>query len=128
MGRRRRAVLAVATLCFAVFALPAAAAAFTPAQTSDLEELLQLDRQQTGYPGEVLGVWQRGHGGFVGAAGVSDLATGAPISARDHFRIGSVTKTFTATLILRLAQQRRLRLSDHIDRFLHGIPGGHRVT
>jgi D-alanyl-D-alanine carboxypeptidase len=112
----------------AMLALPASASAFTPEQTSDLQQLLQLDQQQTGSPGEILGVWQRGHGGFVGTVGVSSLATGAPISPRDHFRIGSVTKTFTATLILRLAEQRKLRLSDHIDRFVKGIPGGHRVT
>ena len=31
-------------------------------------------------------------------------------------------------MILQLAQRGELRLSDHIDRFLDGIPGGHRVT
>jgi D-alanyl-D-alanine carboxypeptidase len=108
--------------------LPAPASAFTPQQVAGFQQILQLDQQQAGYPGEVLGVWQQGNGGFVGTAGTSNLATGAPISARDHFRIGSVTKTFTATVILQLAQRGKLRLSDHIDRFLHGIPGGHRVT
>jgi D-alanyl-D-alanine carboxypeptidase len=73
-------------------------------------------------------VWQQGNGGFVGTTGVSSLAAGAPIGVRDHFRIGSVTKTFTATLILQLAEQGKLRLSDHVDRFLRGIPGGRRVT
>jgi D-alanyl-D-alanine carboxypeptidase len=64
----------------------------------------------------------------VGTAGVSDLATNAPISTADHWRIGSVTKTFTATIVLQLAQRGELRLSDHIDRFLKGIPGGRHVT
>ena len=109
-------------------ALPAPASAFTPQQVAGFQQILQLDQQEAGYPGEVLGVWQRGNGGFVGTAGVSNLATSAPISTRDHFRIGSVTKTFTATVILQLAQRGELRLSDHIDRFLNGIPGGRRVT
>jgi D-alanyl-D-alanine carboxypeptidase len=123
----RRGLAMVAALA-ALVMLPASASAFTPEQTANLQQLLQLDQQQTGYPGEVLGVWQHGHGGFVGTVGVSNLVTGAPISTSDHFRVGSVTKTFTATLILRLAEQGRLRLSDHIDRFLRGIPGGHAVT
>jgi D-alanyl-D-alanine carboxypeptidase len=128
---RRRGVggLAVTALSVcALLAFPVASSAFSSEQTAELQQLLQLDQQQTGYPGEMLGVWQRGNGGFVGSAGVSNLLTGAPVSRRDHYRIGSVTKTFTATLVLRLAQQGKLRLSDHIDRFVHGIPGGHRVT
>ena len=115
-------------MALAALVLPASASAFTPQQVADFQQILQLDSQQAGYPGEVLGVWQQGNGGFVGTAGTSDLRTNAPISARDNFRIGSVTKTFTATVILQLAQRGELRLSDHIDRFLRGIPGGHRVT
>jgi D-alanyl-D-alanine carboxypeptidase len=112
----------------AALVLPASASAFTPQQVADFQQILQIDSQDAGYPGEVLGVWQRGNGGFVGAAGVSSLQSNTPISTRDHFRIGSVTKTFTATVILQLAQRGELRLSDHIDRFLEGIPGGSRVT
>jgi D-alanyl-D-alanine carboxypeptidase len=108
--------------------LPASASAFTPQQISNFQQVLQLDQQEAGYPGEVIGVWQQGNGGFVGTTGVSSLSSSAPISTRDHFRIGSVTKTFTATVILQLAQRGALRLSDHIDRFLDGIPGGRRVT
>ena len=115
-------------LCLVALAVPASSAAFTPEQTAGFQQLLQLDQQQAGYPGEVLAVWQQGNGGFVGTAGVASLATGAPIDVRDHFRIGSVTKTFTATLVLQLAEWGKLRLSDHIDRFLRGIPGGRRVT
>jgi D-alanyl-D-alanine carboxypeptidase len=109
-------------------ALPASAAAFTPQQITGFQQILQLDQQQAGYPGEILGVWQRGKGKFVGTAGVSSLATNSSVSIRDHFRIGSVTKTFTATVILQLTQRGELRLSDHIDHFLRGIPGGKRVT
>jgi D-alanyl-D-alanine carboxypeptidase len=111
-----------------VLALPASASAFTPEQVAGFQQILQLDQQQAGYPGEVLGVWQQGNGGFVGTAGVSNLITDAPISTADHWRIGSVTKTFTATVILQLVQRGELRLSDHIDRFLKGIPGGRHVT
>jgi D-alanyl-D-alanine carboxypeptidase len=119
-------------LCLPLLALcllsPATAPGFTAQQTSQLQQLAQLDQQQAGYPGLILGVWQKGNGRFVSATGVSTLRTNAPIRTDDRFRIGSITKTFTATLILQLAQRHKLKLSDRIDRFLHGIPGGHRVT
>jgi D-alanyl-D-alanine carboxypeptidase len=46
----------------------------------------------------------------------------------DHVRIASITKTFTATVILRLVDQHRLRLNAHLDQFVSGIPNGNRIT
>jgi D-alanyl-D-alanine carboxypeptidase len=50
-------------------------------------------------------------------------------SKGQRFRIGSVTKTFTATIVLQLVGEGRLRLSDSLERHLPGIvPGGRRIT
>jgi D-alanyl-D-alanine carboxypeptidase len=43
-------------------------------------------------------------------------------------RIGSVTKTFVTTLLLRLHQEGRLSLDDPIDRYVTGVPGGEEIT
>ena len=46
-----------------------------------------------------------------------------------RFRVGSVTKTFTATIVLQLVAEGRLRLSDPLERHLPGIvPGGKKIT
>jgi D-alanyl-D-alanine carboxypeptidase len=46
-----------------------------------------------------------------------------------RFRIGSVTKTFTATIVLQLTDQGRLRLSDTLEQYLPGVvPDGERIT
>ena len=46
-----------------------------------------------------------------------------------RFRVGSVTKTFTATIVLQLVAEGRLRLSDTIERHLPGVvPGGKKIT
>lgn len=45
-----------------------------------------------------------------------------------HMRIGSVTKTFTGTLILLLAQEGKLALDDTIDKYYPGIPNGNKIT
>jgi D-alanyl-D-alanine carboxypeptidase len=56
-----------------------------------------------------------------GQAGVGDLATGAKPNPRGQFRIGSVSKTFTATLVLKLAAKGKLGLDDPISKYLPGL-------
>ncbi len=64
-----------------------------------------------------------------GAAGTSDLATGAPVDENGRFRIGSVTKAFVSTVVLQLAGEHRLGLDDPIERFLPGeVPNGAAIT
>src|SRR3954466_2251102 len=40
----------------------------------------------------------------------------------DRFRVGSVTKTFTAAVVLQLAAEGRLSLEDTVDRYVPGVP------
>ncbi len=69
------------------------------------------------------------HGRWVGAAGVADTSTGAPMPADARMRLESVSKIYTATLILRLAQEGKLRVSDTVARWLPGLlPYGSRIT
>ncbi len=50
-------------------------------------------------------------------------------NADERFRIGSVTKTFTAAIVLQLAEDGRLRLGDTLARYLPGVvPQGEEMT
>jgi D-alanyl-D-alanine carboxypeptidase len=50
-------------------------------------------------------------------------------SATQRFRIGSVTKTLTAMIVLQLAADGKLRLDDTLERYLPGVvPGGQHIT
>ncbi|MEV5431422.1 serine hydrolase domain-containing protein [Streptomyces sp. NPDC052701] len=49
---------------------------------------------------------------------------GTGIARSDHFRAGSVTKTFIATLVLQLAAEHRLSLSDTVAEHLPGLVRG----
>ncbi|MFI2200444.1 serine hydrolase domain-containing protein [Streptomyces sp. NPDC020192] len=65
--------------------------------------------------------------------GVADLCTGRPMNTSDRLRVGSVTKTFTATVILQLVAERRVSLDAPVERYLPGLirgPGydGRRIT
>jgi D-alanyl-D-alanine carboxypeptidase len=68
---------------------------------------------------------------FVSDHGHSTVATaGTPRpAAGQRFRAGSVTKTFTATLVLQLVDQKRIGLDDPVGRYLPGvIPAGGTIT
>ena len=65
---------------------------------------------------------------YASGFGVQRLPNGAPVTAETPFRIGSVTKQFTAAAILRLAQQGRLSLDDRLSKYFPTFPGADKVT
>src|SRR4051794_41843765 len=63
------------------------------------------------------------------ARGSDDLATKRPMTSSDRFRIGSVTKTFTATVVMQLVREGKLALSDTVEQHLPGlVPNGQAIT
>ena len=63
------------------------------------------------------------------AYGLADLEHEVPASERTIYRIGSITKQFTAAAILRLAEQRKLSLDDEIPRHVPSLQkSGHGVS
>ncbi|MFJ3798640.1 serine hydrolase domain-containing protein [Streptomyces sp. NPDC090088] len=56
-------------------------------------------------------------------AGTADLGTGRPMTTTDRLRVGSVTKTFTATVVLQLAAEHRLSLDASVAHYLPGTLG-----
>ncbi|MEV6844830.1 serine hydrolase domain-containing protein [Actinoplanes sp. NPDC051411] len=57
------------------------------------------------------------------AAGVADTTTGRPRSVDEHFRIGSVTKLFTATVLLQLVAEGQVELDESCRRMLNHTSG-----
>ncbi|KOV31746.1 peptidase [Streptomyces sp. XY431] len=74
--------------------------------------------------GAVVEVVDPACGTWAGARGVAEVRTGRPASAGDRFRIGSVTKTFTATVVLQLAAEGRLSLDSTVADHLPGLVQG----
>jgi D-alanyl-D-alanine carboxypeptidase len=89
----------------------------------------QLDRVvEAGAPG-VVGLVRIGERTWQGASGLGDLGAHRPARAGDRFRVGSVTKSFVATVVLQLVGEGRLGLDDTLERWLPGlVPGGERIT
>ncbi|MDQ3714052.1 MAG: beta-lactamase family protein [Acidobacteriota bacterium] len=51
-----------------------------------------------------------------------------PSTAATRYRIGSVTKTFTAVMIFQLVEKGKLNLSDTLDKFFPQIPNAGKIT
>ncbi|MDP1421580.1 serine hydrolase domain-containing protein [Peribacillus simplex] len=81
------------------------------------------DTLQLGYPG-ILAKTAEGGKTWGYAAGVADLRTKKPMKTEFRFRIGSVTKTYIATVLLQLAGENRLNLDDSIEKWLPGVIQG----
>ena len=59
-----------------------------------------------------------------GAAGLADIAASVAMSEASRFRIGSITKTFVAAVVLQLVDEKVLALSDTISRWVPSFPRG----
>src|SRR5215471_20662301 len=77
-----------------------------------------------GVPGVII-MTRRGHQVSDVVAGLADKATGQPMRPQDRVHIGSVTKTFVATVVLQLAAEGRLSLNDSVQKWLPGVIAGH---
>ena len=83
---------------------------------------------ETGAPG-VVALVRSGPQTWQGASGLGDLGAKRPARAGDRFRIGSVTKSFVATVALQLVGEGKLGLDDHLERWLPGlVPNGDDIT
>ncbi|MFB7507720.1 serine hydrolase domain-containing protein, partial [Streptomyces broussonetiae] len=60
--------------------------------------------------------------------GLADRSTRRAITADDRFRIGSVTKTFSAVVLLQLADEHRLSLDAPVNRYLPKLLPDDRIT
>jgi CubicO group peptidase (beta-lactamase class C family) len=84
-----------------------------------LDPMLRLVAIYDRVPGMAFGLSHGSDTVLLGAHGVSNLETSEPVDpATTTFRCASITKSFTATIILRLAERRRLRLDDPVTSLL----------
>ncbi|MER7245117.1 serine hydrolase domain-containing protein [Kribbella sp. NPDC000426] len=78
-------------------------------------------------PGAVLGIWQDG-ASTITPYGLLNTATGVETTADSLFQIGSISKPWTASMIVQLAAEGRLQLDDPVIKLLPGAPIDPRLT
>jgi D-alanyl-D-alanine carboxypeptidase len=69
------------------------------------------------------------HGVWRGSSGVAEVGKTRAVPVNGRFRVGSITKTFLATVVLQLVDEGELRLEDTVESWLPGVvPNGHHIT
>jgi D-alanyl-D-alanine carboxypeptidase len=92
-----------------------------------LDEAARFSFKEAAAPGAIVGV-RTPQGTWIAAYGKADPIAGTPMEVGMHTRIGSVTKTFTGTIIMQLAEAGKLSLDDPIEKYVPGVPNGSRIS
>ncbi|SEJ58131.1 CubicO group peptidase, beta-lactamase class C family [Dyadobacter sp. SG02] len=59
---------------------------------------------------------------------VVDSTQSVKATPATRYRIGSITKTFTATMVMQLVEEKKLALDTHLDQFFPNIPNAGQIT
>jgi CubicO group peptidase (beta-lactamase class C family) len=113
----RRTVLGFAAGGAAAVAVPGAAHAAAPAPVRALEDKIRVAMERYAIPGVAVGLWSRGFS-YVRGFGVTDVDDPMPVTGDTVFRVGSTTKTFTGTTMMRLVEQGRVDLRRTVRSYL----------
>jgi CubicO group peptidase (beta-lactamase class C family) len=90
---------------------------FVHARGQDLQTLAQerVDSKET--PGIIIGIYDHGKIHYY-VAGYADVASQSPVTSTTLFEIGSITKTFTTTLLALDVEMKTVALEDPIQKYL----------
>lgn len=94
----------------------------------ELQQRLDELTRNHGVPGAAVAI-TNGSQVFEAASGVANTATGVPVTTDTLFQIGSATKPYTATLVMRLADEGRIDLDAPVTSYLPDLtlPSGESV-
>lgn len=123
MTTKLHPVVAVLLLAWALVLPCAAQVSFEDGLKAHLEMLTKNK-----LPGMAVLVARDGKVVFQGGFGFADLEQESLVTPETKFRIGSVSKQFTAAAILRLADDGKLALTDKLDKFFPNFPRGDEIT
>ena len=125
MTRFSHSCLAFVLLLLAWPVAPTSASTAVVAQ--QVEDLMHRSAAQDG-PGLVVLIAKGDTMVFRGARGRAQIELDVPLTADQVFRIASVTKTFTAAMMLKLAERGTLSTDDTLAKYLPDFPGAGQIT
>mgnify|MGYP001322587564 CR=1 FL=1 len=91
-------------------------------------DALLTDTIKGNSPGAAVLIAQDGEILYQKGFGYANLENQIPITPQTKFRIGSITKQFTASAILKLQEESLLKVTDRLSKFLPDYPRGDEVT
>lgn len=96
--------------------------------SSEKADALLAGLVETNDPGLAVLVAQDGKILFENGYGLADRERHVPVTPQTVFLIGSITKQFTATAILKLQEEGKLSVNDKLSKYIPDFPRGDEVT
>jgi D-alanyl-D-alanine carboxypeptidase len=94
----------------------------TPTQIDAVDQIVHTAIEEGTIPGLALAVVRGGHPIVAKAYGMANLEHMVPTTTHTVFKIASITKTFTATAVMMLAEQWKVHLDEPINGYLSYLP------
>jgi len=92
-----------------------------------IDSLLTFLNTNNKFMGE-LSIIEKGKIVFSKAYGFADVESGKKLDVNTKLKIGSITKTFTATMIMQLVDEKKLTLDTKLSKFYPKIPNADKIT
>jgi CubicO group peptidase (beta-lactamase class C family) len=102
--------------------LSSAPAAALPANFKAEADKMLADAYAANGPGAAVIVTENGKTVYTAARGLADVERKIAITPETHFRLGSITKQFTASAIMKLVEQGKISLDDPLSKYLPDYP------
>lgn len=114
----------ILTLIIGLLAMPGWAQTFDKAKLDSFFHALEAGNKFMGS----VAVSQHGKLIYTRSTGFADVETQLKSDAQTRYRIGSISKTFTAALVLKAVEENKLSLDQTIDHFFPGIMNADKIT
>lgn len=116
----------LSVLILLVFSVSAFAQDFDKAKLDQFFDALSANNKGMGS----LAIAKDGKIVYSRAVGISHVGDNGYVNsdAKTKYRIGSITKTFTATLVMQLVEEGKLKLDDTLGKFFPEIPNANKIT
>ena len=124
---RMRFVLPILLLVLG-WPLMASAQPFTADEQRQADALVEAALARSKVPSVSVAVVRGGELAYVKAYGQAELEPARAADTKARYDIGSVSKQFTATLLLKLVDEGRVGLDDPVGRYLPGVTAGDQIT
>jgi CubicO group peptidase (beta-lactamase class C family) len=117
----RRLAIALLTLAFVPLAAFGQSRTYSPADLDQLKKDIQAILDEAGIPGASIALVTADEVVWAGGLGKADVAGDVPVTGSTLFRVGSISKSFTALAILTLVEQGRLDLDTPLRELIPNV-------
>jgi len=100
----------------------------SPQLRTSIDDIANQVLKTTGVPSASVAVVQDGKIAYLQAYGAAKLDPNTPATPQMRYSIGSISKQFTATAILLLAEEGKLSLDDPVSKYVPGLTSGDQIT